>query len=90
MQNYGGSSNSFWFVRNYNNGEAYVVVGLSQGGDTISVSNVKGGTYRDAVTGNEITVQQGGTLTFSVKSGSAGIYILNGPGKIGTDGDYLR
>jgi glycosidase len=78
------------FVRDYNNGESYVVVGLTIGSQqTITVSGVRNGTYRDAVTGNVITVNNG-TITFTVKANSAGIYVLNGPGKIGVDGLYLR
>ncbi len=78
------------FVRDYNNGQSYVVVGLTIGSQqTITVSGVRNGTYRDAVTGNVITVNNG-TITFTVKANSAGIYVLNGPGKIGVDGLYLR
>ena len=88
MESFGDNDGSFWTVRN--GGEAYAVVGLSQGGGTISVSGVRGGTYRDAVTGNEIAVANGGTLSFNVKASSAGVYILNGPGKVGEDGVYLR
>lgn len=78
------------FVRDWNFGESYAVVGLTiGGGQDISVGGVRDGTYRDAVTGNEINVQ-GGTLSFHVQGNSAGIYVLDGPGKIGEDGAYLR
>ena len=83
------------FVRDYSqihNGgvSSYAVVGLASGqNENISVSNVKNGRYTDAVTGNAITVSNG-TLSFSVKPYSAAIYVLNGPGKIGNDGVYLR
>ena len=50
---------------------------------------MRAGTYRDAVTGSEITAL-GGSLSFHVKDNSAGIYVLDGPGKIGEDGAYLR
>lgn len=90
MEHYGSSDNDLWFARNYNNGQSYAVVGLSQSGGSISVSGVKGGTYRDAITGNEQTVGDGGTLSFQVQAGSAGIYLLNGPGKLGSDGEYLK
>jgi len=50
---------------------------------------VRHGTYRDAVTGNAITALSG-DLSFHVKGNSAGIYVLEGPGKIGEDGAYLR
>jgi len=90
MENFGDSDSTFWFARNAGNGQSYAVVGLAQSDASISVSNVKGGTYRDAVTGGELTASDGGTLTFQVKGGSAGIYLLNGSGKIGSDGAYLR
>ncbi|WP_428263254.1 alpha-amylase family glycosyl hydrolase [Haliangium sp.] len=78
------------FVRDYNGGESYAVVGLATGfGQNFSVSGVRNGTYRDAVTGNVVTVS-GGTLSFSVRAHSAGIYVLDGPGKIGQDGAFLR
>jgi glycosidase len=78
------------FIRDYNNGESYVVVGLAAGNDQdITVNGVKNGTYRDAVTGNTVEVSNG-TLSFYVKGKSAGIYLLNGPGKIGEDGMYLK
>jgi hypothetical protein len=65
-------------------------VGLAIGsGQDISVGGVRDGTYRDAVTGAEVTAQ-GGNLSFQVKDNSAGIYVLDGPGKIGENGTYLR
>jgi hypothetical protein len=78
------------FTRDYNNGSSYAVVGLAMGsGQTITVGNVRNGTYKDCVTGNTITVS-GGSITFTVNANSAGIYVLNGPGKIGVDGTYLH
>lgn len=78
------------YVRDLSAEGSYAVVGLASGSaQSISVSGVKNGTYKDAVTGNSITVTNG-TLSFSVASYSAGIYVLNGPGKIGTTGTYLR
>ncbi len=78
------------FIRDHHHGESYAVVGLAIGGDQhIEVGDIRNGVYRDAVTGNEITVNHG-HLSFSVRGNSAGIYVLNGPGKIGIDGAYLR
>ena len=78
------------FVRDFNNGESYAVVGLTiGGGQDISVGDIRNGHYRDAVTGNEITVHHG-QISFHVQGNSAGIYVLDGPGKIGVDGAYLR
>jgi glycosidase len=78
------------FVRDHDDGDSYAVVGLAiGGGQDITVGGVRDGLYRDAVTGNEITAQ-GGNLSFHVQGNSAGIYVLDGPGKIGDDGVYLR
>ena len=78
------------FVRDYNNGESYAVVGLAMGGDQdITVGNIRNGNYADAVTGNRINVSNG-SIFFHVRGNSAGIYVLNGPGRIGEDGVYLR
>jgi len=78
------------FVRDWKHGESYAVIGLTiGGGQDISVGGVRDGIYRDAVTGDGITAQSG-TLSFHVKGNSAGIYVLEGPGKIGEGGVYLR
>lgn len=78
------------FVRDYSDGQSYAVVGLAVGRDhQIDVPGVRNGTYRDAVTGREVTVTNG-TLSFFVRGSSAGIYVKDGPGKIGEDGVYLR
>lgn len=80
------------FIRNYNNGESYAVVGLSAFIEQdISVNRVLPGTYSDAVSGvSQLVGTDTRTLNFTVKANSAGIWVRNGPGKIGTDGEYLR
>ncbi|MGV8834986.1 alpha-amylase family glycosyl hydrolase [Cellvibrio sp.] len=78
------------FVRDLSSEGSYAVVGLaSSSSQSITVNGVKNGTYRDAVTGTSINVTNG-TISFSVASYSAGIYVLNGIGKIGTSGTFLR
>jgi glycosidase len=78
------------FVRDYADGSSYAVIGLTIGSDQhISVDGVRPGIYRDAVTGNEAHAVNG-NLSFHVKGNSAGIYVLDGVGKIGDDGVYLR
>jgi hypothetical protein len=90
MSNVSEWGSGMQFVRDYDNGASYAVVGLAiGGGQSFTVGGVRNGTYRDAVTGNVVTVSNG-TISFSVAGNSAGIYVLNGPGKIGTDGVYLR
>jgi hypothetical protein len=66
------------------------VVGLAASANhSFTMTGVRNGTYRDAVTGRVASVSNG-TLTFTVNASSAGIYVLDGPGKIGGDGDFLR
>jgi len=78
------------FIRDHAERDSYAVVGLAIGGDQgINVDGVRSGIYRDAVTGNELHATNG-VLSFNVKGNSAGIYVLNGPGKVGRDGLYLR
>jgi glycosidase len=78
------------FVRDLEDGASYAVIGLTiGGGQDIAVGGVRNGLYRDAVTGQEVQVGNG-SLSFHVQSSSAGIYVLDGPGKIGDDGEYLR
>jgi glycosidase len=70
-------------------GGSYAVVGLAIGSDQqVDIGDVRPGIYRDAVTGGEI--HSHGHLSFQVKANSAGIWVLNGPGKIGQDGPFLR
>jgi glycosidase len=77
------------FIRDYNNKESYAAVGLAIGNSQdINLGGVENGYYRDAVTGNEIHVTDN-NIHFHVKGNSAGIYVLNGRGKIGNDTEYL-
>lgn len=67
-----------------------VAVGLAAGtAQSIQVNGLPNGTYRDAVTGDSRTVSDG-TLSFTVAAYSAGIYVLDGPGRIGLAGPYLK
>ncbi len=79
-----GGGNGVGYVRVH--GDSEVAVGLAKdGGVNFSFSGLTNGTYRDAVTGNEINVSNG-SISFFVEPGSAGIYVLNGPGRIGGNG----
>ncbi len=78
------------FVRDLSAEGSYAVVGLAAGGSqSVTVTDVRNGTYRDAVSGATQTVSNG-TLSFSVPAYSARIWVLDGPGKIGADGVYLK
>jgi glycosidase len=73
--------NGVGFIREA--GDSYAVVGLAKDGSvTHNFSGIRNGTYRDAVTGHEVTVTNG-SLTFTAGPSSAGIYVLNGPGRLG-------
>ena len=77
------------FVRDLSASGSYAVVGLAIGQDQgMQIDGVRAGVYRDAVSGTEVT--SSGRLEFQVKANSAGIYVLDGPGKIGADGPFLR
>ncbi|MGD8588263.1 MAG: alpha-amylase family glycosyl hydrolase [Chromatiales bacterium] len=77
------------FVRDLSEQGSFAVVGLAIGSEQqVSVSGVLPGVYRDAVTGAQ--QHSDGSLHFHVKANSAGIWVLNGPGKVGEDGVYLR
>ncbi len=81
--------NAMSFVREDQGSNSYVAVGLTIGSEQqITLNNVKNGSYSDVVTGNKIDVNNN-TLSFLVKANSAGIYVLNGEGKIGENGSYL-
>ena len=76
-----GGGNGVGIVREF--GDSYAVVGLAKDGTVnFNFTGIRNGTYRDAVTGHEITVSNG-SMTFRVAPSSAGIYVLNGPGRIG-------
>ena len=78
------------FIRDFSESDSYAAIGLAIGSEQhVTIEGVRPGVYRDAVTGHEAYVDNG-KLAFHVKANSAGIYVLEGPGKIGEDGLYLR
>jgi hypothetical protein len=78
-------ANGVGFVRKL--GLSEVAVGLAKDAAvSFTFSGLTNGIYRDAVTGNAVTVSNG-SLSFSVQPSSAGVYVLNGPGIIGALGD---
>ena len=84
----GVSGNGMAFKRRYTaDGEdSFVCVSIS---GSATFTGIPAGTYVDAITGNKI--QCNGTLTTdSVGKGNMRIYVLNGSGKIGEDGTYLK
>ncbi|WP_152889002.1 carbohydrate binding domain-containing protein [Streptomyces adustus] len=84
-----GISGSMAFKRRYTSGttDSFALVTVTGGATYTGIPN---GTYRDAVTGDVQTVT-GGTLTVAAPGkGNLRVYVLNGPGKIGSDGPYLK
>ncbi|MND98891.1 hypothetical protein D3C80_912600 [compost metagenome] len=78
------------FVRDLSAQGSYAAVGLAaNAAQQISLSGLKNGTYRDAVTGASQSVSNG-SLSFLVPAYSARVWVLNGPGKVGADGKYLK
>lgn len=76
------------FVRDLSAEGSYAVVGLAIGSDQqVDIGGIRPGLYRDAISGAE--QHSDGQLSVQVKANSAGIWVLDGPGKIGTDGAYL-
>ena len=66
--------------------DSFVCVAIS---GSATFTGIPSGTYTEVITGK--TVQCNGTLTTdSVGKGNMRIYVLNGPGKIGEDGAYLK
>ncbi|MFJ8992030.1 carbohydrate binding domain-containing protein [Streptomyces sp. NPDC102279] len=84
-----GISGSMAFKRRYTSGstDSFALVTVTGGA---TYSGIPNGTYTDAVTGDVKTVS-GGTLSVAAPgTGNLRVYVLNGPGKIGTDGPYLK
>ncbi|WP_306324884.1 carbohydrate binding domain-containing protein [Streptomyces venezuelae] len=84
-----GISGGMAFKRRYTSGgtDSFALVTVSGGATYTGIPN---GTYTDAVTGDVRTVT-GGTLTVAAPGkGNLRVYVLNGPGRIGTAGPYLK
>ncbi|MFF9282998.1 carbohydrate binding domain-containing protein [Streptomyces griseosporeus] len=84
-----GISGGMAFKRRYTGGgtDSFALVTVS---GAATYTGIPDGTYRDAVTGDVRTVT-GGTLSVAAPGkGNLRIYVLNGPGRIGTDGPYLK
>ena len=77
------------FKRRYTSGtvDSFALVTISGNATFTGIPN---GTYRDAITGHSITVTNGTlTTTGCNNKGNMRIYVLNGPGKIGEDTQWL-
>ncbi|MEU6105992.1 carbohydrate binding domain-containing protein [Streptomyces flaveolus] len=84
-----GISGNMAFKRRYTAGgtDSFALVTVS---DAATFTGVPNGTYRDAITGDTRTVTDGMLTVAAPGKGNLRVYVLNGPGKIGTAGPYLK
>ncbi|MFJ7119385.1 carbohydrate binding domain-containing protein [Streptomyces albogriseolus] len=84
-----GISGDMAFKRRYTSGgtDSFALVTVSGGATFTGIPN---GAYRDAVTGDTRTVTDGTLTVAAPGKGNLRVYVLDGPGKIGADGPYLK
>ncbi|WP_435191690.1 carbohydrate binding domain-containing protein [Streptomyces sp. bgisy126] len=84
-----GVSGGMAFKRRYTDAgtDSFALVTVSGGATYTGVPN---GTYADAVTGDVRTVTNGTLTVAAPGKGNLRVYVLNGPGRIGTAGPYLK
>ena len=91
-----GVSGDMAFKRRYTNKEegidSFVCVSITNGATFTGVPN---GTYVDAITGTSKTVTNGTLTIEATNQGNMRVYVLDGlataaPGKVGTNGTYLK
>ncbi|MGY0055351.1 hypothetical protein ACWY4P_02055 [Streptomyces sp. LZ34] len=83
-----GVSGQMAFKRRYTSGDTdrFALVTVTGGGTFTGIPN---GTYTDAVTGDTKNVSNGSLSIAAPGKGNLRVYVLNGPGKIGSAGPYL-
>ncbi|MGV9232260.1 carbohydrate binding domain-containing protein [Streptomyces nigra] len=84
-----GISGDMAFKRRYTSGntDSFALVTVSGGATFTAIPN---GTYRDAITGDTRTVTTGTLTVPAPGKANLRIYVLDGPGRIGVDGPYLK
>ncbi|MFD9406556.1 carbohydrate binding domain-containing protein [Streptomyces sp. NPDC059989] len=86
-----GISGDMAFKRRYTDSasgvDSFALVAVTNGATYTGIPN---GTYRDAVTGDVKTVGNGTLSVPAPGKGNLRVYVLNGPGQIGTAGPYLK
>ncbi|MER7957101.1 carbohydrate binding domain-containing protein [Streptomyces sp. NPDC096030] len=84
-----GISGSMAYKRRYTSGttDSFALVTVSGAATFTGVPN---GTYTDAVTGDRRVVADGTLSVTAPGKGNLRVYVLNGPGRIGTAGPYLK
>ncbi len=84
-----GISGGMAFKRRYTSGgtDSFALVTVSGGA---TYSGIPNGTYTDAVTGDVRTVTNGTLSVAAPGKGNLRVYVLDGPGRIGASGPYLK
>ncbi|WP_447035101.1 carbohydrate binding domain-containing protein [Streptomyces sp. DSM 118878] len=84
-----GISGDMAYKRRYTSGgtDSFALVTVTGGASYTGIPN---GTYKDAVTGDTKTVTDGKLTVAAPGKGNLRVYVLDGPGKIGTAGTYLK
>ncbi|WP_406260240.1 carbohydrate binding domain-containing protein [Streptomyces nigra] len=84
-----GISGDMAFKRRYTSGgtDSFALVTVSGGATFTAIPN---GTYRDAITGDTRTVTTGTLTVPAPGKANLRVYVLDGPGRIGVDGPYLK
>ncbi|MFE5908210.1 carbohydrate binding domain-containing protein [Streptomyces wedmorensis] len=84
-----GISGDMAFKRRYTSGgtDSFALVTITGGATYTGIPN---GTYTDAVTGDVKTVANGTLTVAAPGKGNLRVYVLNGPGRIGAAGPYLK
>ncbi|MDX3567929.1 carbohydrate binding domain-containing protein [Streptomyces sp. ID05-47C] len=84
-----GITGEMAFKRRYTNGttDSFALVTITDGATYTGIPN---GTYTDAVTGDTRTVTDGKLTVAAPGKGNIRVYVLDGPGRIGTAGTYLK
>ncbi|MEU9861107.1 carbohydrate binding domain-containing protein [Streptomyces sp. NPDC047971] len=84
-----GISGSMAYKRRYTSGttDSFALVTVTGGATFTGIPN---GTYTDAVTGDQRVVADGTLTVAAPGKGNLRVYVLDGPGRIGTPGPYLK
>ncbi|WP_326674032.1 carbohydrate binding domain-containing protein [Streptomyces sp. NBC_01257] len=84
-----GITGQMAYKRRYTSGttDSFALVTVTGGASYTGIPN---GTYKDAVTGDTQVVTDGKLTAAAPGKGNMRVYVLNGPGKIGTAGPYLK
>ncbi|WP_151770518.1 carbohydrate binding domain-containing protein [Streptomyces abyssomicinicus] len=84
-----GISGEIAYKRRYTAGgtDSFALVTVTHAATYTGIPN---GTYRDAVTGDTRVVTDGKLTVGAPGKGNLRVYVLNGPGKIGATGTYLK